>query len=554
MRVSSYLNPRRNQLATLAKLFALFSCALVSTPIFCAEFIYPRLFVGGVSGIDALATPGNSDQYRADGGGIYLHTSGWAPLSAAVKDEIQATFAGQDYAVEIGFSATDPSSWVSRYLIDYHNRGIRPAFITCNAFSSGDVPTPTQWSNFVTAFRNAGIDNRTRILPTFEYQNFSQNISTLSSNKVSLRADFQQIITTSAGIVLDTPSSYFFEREPAYRVWVVDAIQWTRSQGFSAVVIISPHNASTQYDEKTALYVDYLKTHDALPNMFAVENYSTEDPATYPNIVGSEDVAHQQLGCARRLQTTWLPAAVGRSNNDYDGDGSIARDVASSGRSNYDVRDFGFEFDSTGDLEGWTQSANVSGLTTSGGTLKGLSTSPDPSIWKTGLFFDGGHIGTLHVRIKSSVAQAVQIFWSKDNGGFNAVQSVTIAIPTPNTWHVLNFSMSSSTAWHNQNITALRLDPSPAAGASFEVDYIRGSNEMTTPLGAVIHVDQAYTGTTPRGTATDPFRTVMDGNNAAEYGDTIRIRVGSYREVLTLGTNNKALRLEATNGTAIIGR
>ncbi len=48
----------------------------------------------------------------------------------------------------------------------------------------------------------------------------------------------------------------------------------------------------------------YLAQHEALPDLFDVENYSTEPASTYPNVVGSEAVPHQQLGCARLVQET----------------------------------------------------------------------------------------------------------------------------------------------------------------------------------------------------------------------------------------------------------
>lgn len=301
--------------AATAVMLSAFGLSLLKFAPASAQSKTPHVFVGGVSGIQSLTNPANSTRFRAGGGGLYLHHSGWTRLSMAEKDAVQKAFAGRDYAVEIGYNTASPAAWISSYVKNYLGRGIHPVFITANAFSSARLPTPDQWNSWIAGFRQAGVDARTKILPTFEYANFRRNMESLGQNRVSQRADFQAMITASRGIVLDTPSQYFFGREEAYREWVLDAIQWTHLHGFQVVVIVSPRNAGTQYDEQTALYVDYLNQHHALPDIFSVENYSMLDPTIYPNIVGNEDVPHQQLGCALLMQTIWLPKIMRRETN-----------------------------------------------------------------------------------------------------------------------------------------------------------------------------------------------------------------------------------------------
>jgi hypothetical protein len=147
-----------------------------------------------------------------------------------------------------------------------------------------------------------GVPANTLILPTFEYQNFSPNIATLAQNVVSRQPVFQAILHAAGGIVLDTPPAYFFSREPAYRDWVVDAIQWTHAQGLKTVVIDSPHNSKTHYAADSLRFLEYLRAHQAVPDIFAVENYTPKPPPDYPNRVGSESQGNTALGVARMLQ------------------------------------------------------------------------------------------------------------------------------------------------------------------------------------------------------------------------------------------------------------
>lgn len=270
----------------------------------CADPV-PKSYVGGVSGIASLATDSNSDSYRALCGGLYLHHSGWGPLESTTKDQIIKIFAGRRVAVEIGYDGSSPGGWINAYMSNYHNLGLRPDYITANAFAEDNLPDVADWKNWIASFRKAGVESGTRILPTFEYQNFKDNIPTLMQNTVSLRTDFQEIIAASDGITLDTPSGYVFGREENYRQWVLDAIKWGHSKGHKVVIIFSPHNTKTKYPEETLRYLNYLKGNDALPDAYVIENYSPESPDTYVNIVGNEDTAYHQLGVAYTFLKTW---------------------------------------------------------------------------------------------------------------------------------------------------------------------------------------------------------------------------------------------------------
>jgi hypothetical protein len=262
------------------------------------------VFAGGVAGVEALAAATNSSAFRAAGGGLYLHNSGWGSLTLAQRQRVLVVFSNAPVAIELGFGGAQSSAeaWAGACQKYYLDLGIKPEFIAANAFAGNNHPTPEQWAAYMAALRAAGVPERTLILPTFEYQNFRPNLATLAQNTVSQRGEFQSIIRLAGGLVLDTPSGYFFSREPAYRDWVVDAIRWTRVQGLKTVVIASPHSSKNNFAAHSLQFLAYLRAHQAVPDIFAVENYTAKPPSDYLNLVGNEDQINTALGVARRLQ------------------------------------------------------------------------------------------------------------------------------------------------------------------------------------------------------------------------------------------------------------
>jgi hypothetical protein len=298
-RALSAISPIRKALLIPA---AVLVAASAAPNLFAAE----PVFTGGVSGIADLSVDANSNGYRARGGNLYLHHSGWAPASNVTKDNIEALFAGKQIFVELGYGDADAAKWTGIYKGNYRDRGVNANYITSNCFSSDRIPTLAGWNLWIKTMRDSGV--KARLYPTFEYANFGPRASTLSANYVSrykggsVTADmqrsklFQDIIRASGGCVIDSPPGFYFAREATYRTWVRDCIKWTKGQGLTAVVIVSPHTSGTNYDEDAKRFVDDLAKNSAAPNIYCVENYSTQNPSTYVNRVGTEDTAHHQLG------------------------------------------------------------------------------------------------------------------------------------------------------------------------------------------------------------------------------------------------------------------
>ncbi len=266
----------------------------------------PTIFAGGVAGSSALAVASNSANFRAAGGGLYLHNNGWGLLSDTEKEQTLRNFQGRPIMLELGFN----NGWGTVLKKNYLKWGIRPKFIAANAFAGNNHPTAAGWASYTKTLRDAGAPVSTLILPTFEYQNFRSNMATLADNQVSQVKVFQDIITEAGGIVLDTPSGYFFGREPAYQAWVLDAIHWARARNLQVVVLVSPHSSALNWGTDASRFVAYLQQHDAMPTAFGVENYSAHAAPTYPNVVGTETNPNNALGVALTLVHTLNPGTV----------------------------------------------------------------------------------------------------------------------------------------------------------------------------------------------------------------------------------------------------
>jgi arylsulfatase A-like enzyme len=260
-----------------------------------------QVFAGGVAGIEDLLTPAHSQQFRAAGGGLYLHNNGWAALSVPQQRELLRLFADRPVAIELGFRPS-PEAWATRYRTGYAALGITPDFICANAFDSNHRPTLDAWRRYTETLRKeGGVPDRTRILPTFEYANFGPNIPLIATTKVSQTPEFQQLIQAAGGLALDVPSGYFFKREQNYRDWVIDALRWTHAAGLRSVLIVSPHDSGRDFDRDARRQVAYLRKQDALPDVFVCENYAAGAAADYPNRLGQETVPHHILGVALAL-------------------------------------------------------------------------------------------------------------------------------------------------------------------------------------------------------------------------------------------------------------
>ncbi|HKI70154.1 MAG TPA: hypothetical protein VKA67_11225 [Verrucomicrobiae bacterium] len=268
-----------------------------------------QVYAGGVAGVASLADPKASLKFREAGGGLYLHNSGWGKLDLAQQQQVLTNFAKLPVAIELGFGRSEAraAAWSRRLQSGYLALGIKPAFIAANAFANNHHPTVEQWRDYTHALRSAGLPASTLVLPTFEYANFRANLATLADNTVSKRRDFQELIRTAGGIVLDSPPGYSLRREANYRTWIIDAIHWTHQQGCTVVWIASPNSSRDHFRSDTGKFLRLLKQKNALPDVIVCENYNPHPPRNYPNVVGDENQPNTTLGVAWYLLNRFLP-------------------------------------------------------------------------------------------------------------------------------------------------------------------------------------------------------------------------------------------------------
>jgi hypothetical protein len=268
-----------------------------------------NVYAGGVNGIASMLNPRNSYRYRSMNGGLAIHNSAWGQLEKQQKQQLLATFAGNPTIMEIGFvnekDKQHPDTWYANAKEYYIPYGIKPDFIQSNCFGNGYVPTLEEWKRFHNKYTQ--IMRQSKLFPIFEYQNYNKSTQ-LSNNKISLNANFQQITTISQGLVIDAPPHVFLKREDEYREWVIDALKYTKSQGHTCVLIVSPDYSNNRFKQDTVDMLNILHHHRALPDAYVVENYIFDwwwqklHKRNYPNKIGRETDQNSIMGVAKFIK------------------------------------------------------------------------------------------------------------------------------------------------------------------------------------------------------------------------------------------------------------
>jgi hypothetical protein len=169
---------------------------------------------------------------------------------------------------------------------------------------------------------------------------------------------------------------------------------------------------------------------------------------------------------------------------------SISGDSAPNRRFNYrfssvavssaPALDFNFETD--GDFEGWDDNPrNIDGLVVSNGVVAGTAVTADPYFANYDVDFEGSQIPKIAVRMRATAAASVQLYWVPQGGSWNFLQNSSYT--KTNQWQIIEFECSKNTNWVGQSISKLRLDPIAAAGAGFEIDWIRSVDTDTDADG-----------------------------------------------------------------------
>jgi len=131
-----------------------------------------------------------------------------------------------------------------------------------------------------------------------------------------------------------------------------------------------------------------------------------------------------------------------------------------------------WEFNTDGDLEGWSGNGDVADLQAKGGLLAGRSTGRDPILQVGGLQVEADAIHRLSFRMRSDTADRVQVFWATTLAAMSEEASLGIDIVGDGQFHDYEIDLATNRHWRGI-IASLRIDPANRPGPKFALDYVR---------------------------------------------------------------------------------
>ncbi|MCK8504073.1 hypothetical protein M0222_40570 [Myxococcus fulvus] len=159
-----------------------------------------------------------------------------------------------------------------------------------------------------------------------------------------------------------------------------------------------------------------------------------------------------------------------------DTDGDQMTDAAEivAGRHPFDAGDLGAEFNAAGDVEGWSASANVSGLAVTGGVLTGTgSGTGDAQVVNTAYHFHASRVAKVQVRMRATQNTTLELFFATATlPGFSGTRATSTVYTGNGAYQTLTFEAAGHVDWTG-TITDLRLDPVSSVGNAFDIDWIR---------------------------------------------------------------------------------
>lgn len=270
---------------------AAFCVASAGMVVSSARADAPPVVLGGVTTMQDLLNPANTADFRAAGGGLYLHNNGWDDTlsSNAQKRAVLAEFPNEQTTVELGYS-DPPAQWSNHFQSDYINLGVNAETVLSNGLSGKDTSgtaTVAGAESYINAFKALHVPTVGIVL--------SPNNNATDADTYPFSSSYwddQRTIASYGGAwATDTPPSYFFERNQGYRDWVIAETQWSNANGVKSINIISPNDAGTNFFSDSVKDVRYFEANNAIPKQWVVENYTyvNDAPANYVNQIGSED-------------------------------------------------------------------------------------------------------------------------------------------------------------------------------------------------------------------------------------------------------------------------
>ena len=121
---------------------------------------------------------------------------------------------------------------------------------------------------------------------------------------------------------------------------------------------------------------------------------------------------------------------------------------------------------------GWDAIQNLEKSRVENGRLITESNGSDPAIYGEAMDIDSKRFRRAEIRMKVDRGRGAQLFWAAKSRGFVEASSLRWEINPDGQFHVYELDLGASPAWKGR-IGAFRLDPTDAAGARIEIDYVR---------------------------------------------------------------------------------
>ncbi len=146
-----------------------------------------------------------------------------------------------------------------------------------------------------------------------------------------------------------------------------------------------------------------------------------------------------------------------------------------------------FEFNTSGNLEGWQASNSLGNMTCTGSTLSFDITGADPyTIGPRYPDIDANEYRYIHIRMKSTAAyKSAQLFWGTLAQPYHSAdRCVTFSLAGDSDYHDYYVDMASNSGWSGL-VNQLRLDPSDSSTGHIDIDFIRFLPDIFPPSGSI---------------------------------------------------------------------
>jgi hypothetical protein len=224
-----------------------------------------------------------------------------------------------------------------------------------------------------------------------------------------------------------------------------------------------------------------------------------------------------------------------------------------------------WNFDTTGNLEGWSGFNQWSSNTVSGGNLWGLSTGNDPFAHSAATFSNLTLNPYAWVRMKQTAGTVAQVFYiTETDSVWNESKSAFFPIIPDNQYH--DYFVDLDQPGIQGVITQVRLDPTIVANSTMAIDFVRltnstDPNQPAPPAAPPASTEVSFTSIASEdGYALESARNSGIGGSLNSSATTIRIGDDTsnraYRPILSFDTSSlpdNAIIDEATISITRVG-